>query len=120
MEAEFLRLAQEAAEALQGPSWVEIAQLVVSGVGLGCIVGGLFSMKAAGKRRDREIDEMAAAFRKQAEAADRRGEAMTQAFTQQGQALERQGQALERQGEAMTQAFTQQGQVLAELLRRTA
>ena len=87
--------------------------LVFSGVGLGCIVWGLFSMQAAGQRRDREIDELAAAFRKQ-------GEAMTQAFTQQGRALERQGQALERQGEAMTQAFTQQGQVLAELLRRTA
>ena len=76
--------------------------LVFSGVGLGCIVWGLFSMKAAGQRRDREIDELAAAFRKQGEAADRRGEAMTQAFTQQGQALER------------------QGEVLAELLRRTA
>ena len=62
--------------------------LVFSGVGLGCIVWGLFSMQAAGQRRDREIDELAAAFRKQ--------------------------------GEAMTQAFTQQGQVLAELLRRTA
>ena len=28
--------------------------------------------------------------------------------------------AFRKQGEAMTQAFTQQGQVLAELLRRTA
>ena len=64
------------------------AQLLVSGVGLGCIVWGLFQMKAAGHRRDREIDELATAFRKQ-------GEAMTQAFTQQGQALERQGRALE-------------------------
>ena len=62
--------------------------LVFSSVGLGCIVWGLFSMQAAGQRRDREIDELAAAFRKK--------------------------------GEAMTQAFTQQGQVLAELLRRTA
>ena len=120
METEFLQLAREAAAALQGPSWVEIAQLVVSGVGLGCIVGGLFSMKAAGKRRDREIDEMAAAGKRRdreidelAAAFRKQGEAMTQAFTQQGQALE-------RQGEAMTQAFTQQGQVLAELLRRTA
>ena len=88
MDAEFLQLAREAVAALQGPRWVEITQAVASVVGLGCIVGGLFSMKAAGKRRDREIDELAAAFRKQ-------GEAMTQAFTQQGQALERQGQALE-------------------------
>ena len=71
--------------------WV---QTLSSVVGLGCIVWGLFSMKAAGQRRDREIDELAAAFRQQ-------GEAMTQAFTQQGQALER------------------QGQVLAELLRRS-
>ena len=83
--------------------WV---QTLSSAVGLGCIVWGLFSMKAAGHRRDREIDELAAAFRKQ-------GDAMTQAFTQQGnamtQAFTQQGQALERQG-----------QVLAELLRRTA
>ncbi len=111
MDAEFLQLAREAAVALQGPSWVEVAQLFVSGVGLACIVGGLFSMKAAGKRRDREIDELAAAFRKQGDAMTQgfvqQGQAMTQAFTQQGQALERQGQALERQGE-----------VLAELLRR--
>ena len=111
MDAEFLQLAREAAVALQGPSWVEVAQLFVSGVGLACIVGGLFSMKAAGKRRDREIDELAAAFRRQGEAMAQgfvqQGQAMTQAFTQQGQALERQGRALERQGE-----------VLAELLRR--
>ena len=102
MEQEFLQLAQEAVGALQGPSWVEIAQLgisgvglVISGAGLVAILVGLKRMGEAGQRRDREIDELAGAFRKQ-------GEAMTQAFTQQGQALER------------------QGQVLAELLRRTA
>ena len=65
--------------------WV---QTLSSVVGLGCIVWGLFAMRAAGHRRDREIDELATAFRKQ-------GEAMTLAFTQQGQALERQGRALE-------------------------
>ena len=63
-------------------------QTLSSVVGSGCIVWGLFAMQAAGHRRDREIDELATAFRKQ-------GEAMTQAFTQQGQALERQGRALE-------------------------
>ena len=90
--------------------WV---QTLSSVVGLGCIVWGLFAMKAAGHRRDREIDELATAFRNQ-------GEAMTLAFTQQGHALE-------RQGEAMTQALTQQGlalerqsEALAELLRRPA
>ena len=72
--------------------WV---QTLSSVVGLGCIVWGLFSMQAAGKRRDREIDEL-------------------------GRGLQQQGQALERQGAAMTQAFTQQGEVLAELLRRSA
>ena len=106
MDAEFLRLAQEAVAAMQGPSWVEIAQLVVSGVGLGCIVGGLFSMKAAGQRRDREIDILAENMRESTrvvgQALERQGAAMTKA-------LERQGEALERQGE-----------VLAELLRRTA
>jgi len=33
MESEFLPLAREAVAALQGPSWVEIAQLAVSGGG---------------------------------------------------------------------------------------
>ena len=83
MEAELVQLAREAVAALRtgpAPNWVEVAQLFVSGVGLACIVGGLFSMKAAGKRRDREIDELAAAFRQQ-------GDAMTQAFTQQGEVL---------------------------------
>ena len=72
--------------------WV---QTLGSVVGLGCIVWGLFAMKAAGHRRDREIDEL-------------------------GKGLQQQGRALERQGAAMTQAFTQQGEVLAELLRRSA
>ena len=80
MDAEFLRLAQAAVAAMQGPSWVEIAQLLVSGVGLGCIVGGLFSMKAAGKRRDREIDLLA--------------ENMRESTRVVGQALERQGEVL--------------------------
>jgi len=127
MESEFLQLAREAVAAMQlqaaaagHTSWVEITQAVASIVGLGCIVGGLFSMKAAGKRRDREIDELAGAFRKQ-------GEAMTQAFTQQAETLGKIGQALDRQGAAMTQAFTQQGQALERqglaleaLLRRPA
>lgn len=98
MDAEFLRLAQEAVTALQlqaagSTRWVEIAQLVVHGVAVVVIHIGLWQMKVAGKRRDREIDEMAEAFRKQGEAADRM--------------LERQRQAFERQAE-----------VLAPLLRR--
>ena len=95
MDAEFLQLARAAVVALQGPSWVEIAQLLVSGVGLGAILWGLAQMQAAGERRNKEIDEMAANMRESTRVV--------------GQALERQGQALERQGE-----------VLAELLRRTA
>ena len=88
MESEFLQLAREAVAAMQlqataagHTSWVEIAQLAVSGGGLLAILVGLKRMGEAGHRRDREIDELAAAFRKQ-------GEAMTQAFTQQGRALE--------------------------------
>ena len=111
MDAEFLELARAAVTALQAMAhpetrWIEIAQLLVSGVGLGCIVGGLFSMKAAGKRRDREIDAMVVAL-------ERQGDAMTQAFTQQGEALR-------QQGDAMTQAFTQQGKALETLIERTA
>lgn len=95
-------MAREAVTALQlqaaatgSTTWVEVAQLFISSAGLAAILIGLTRMKEAGARRDREIDELAAAFRKQ-------GEAMTQAFTQQGQALDR------------------QGEVLAELLRRSA
>ena len=134
MDAELVQLAREAVAALQlqaaaagSTSWVEIAQLIISGLGLFAILVGLKRMGEAGARRDREIDELGKGLRQQGEmmtealqglrrqgqALERQGEAMTQAFTQQGQALE-------RQGEAMTQAFTQQGQVLAELLRRTA
>ena len=71
--------------------WV---QTLSSVVGLGCIVWGLFQMREAGQRRDREIDELGKGLQQQ-------GAAMTQAFTQQGAALER------------------QGAVLAELLRRS-
>ena len=97
------------AAAAGSTSWVEIAQLVISGLGLFAILVGLKRMGEVGARRDREIDELGKGLRQQ-------GEMMTEAL----QGLRRQGQALERQGEAMTQAFTQQGQVLAELLRRTA
>ena len=109
MEQEFLQLAQEAVRAVSAPqetSWVEIAQLAVSGGGLVAILVGLKRMGEAGGRRDREIDELAANMRESTrivgQALERQGAAMTQA-------LDRQGQALERQGE-----------VLAELLRRTA
>ena len=91
MESEFLQLAREAAAAMQGPSWVEIAQLAVSGGGLLAILVGLKRMGEAGGRRDREIDAMATAF------------------AQQGETLGKIGEALDRQGE-----------VLAELLRRPA
>ena len=102
METELVQLAREAVGALQAAnrtSWTEIAQLVVSGVGLGAILWGLAQMQQAGRRRDKEIDEMATNMRESTRVV---------------------GQALERQGEAMTKAFTQQGEVLAELLRRTA
>ena len=65
MDAEFLQLARETAAALQGPSWVEIAQLLVSGVGLGCIVWGLFQMQAAGDRRNKEIDMLGKTLERQ-------------------------------------------------------
>ena len=98
MDTEFLQLAQEAVAALQGPSWVEIAQLAVSGGGLVAILVGLKRMGEAGQRRDREIDEMAAAF------------------SQQAEALGKIGQALDRQGEALRQ----QGRALETLIERTA
>ena len=68
--------------------WV---QTLISGVGLIAILMGLARMKEAGARRDQEIDERAAAFRKQ------------------GVALEDQGTVLRASAQA-----------LAELLRRTA
>ena len=123
METELVQLAREAVIALQAANrtrWIEVAQLLISSVGLGAIFWGLAQMQQAGRRRDKEIDEIAANMRESTRVVG-------QALERQGQALERQGQALERQGQAMTQAFTQQGQalerqgeVLAELLRRTA
>ena len=74
-------------------------------MGMIAIFVGLVRMKEAGEQRDKEIDVMAKNMQEStrviAQALERQGAAMTQAFTQQGQALER------------------QGQVLAELLRRT-
>ena len=65
MESEFLQLAREAVAAMQlqaaaagHTSWVEIAQLAVSGGGLLAILVGLKRMGEAGHRRDREIDEL--------------------------------------------------------------
>ena len=43
------------------------AQLLVSGVGLGCIVWGLFQMQAAGERRNKEIDVLGKALERQGE-----------------------------------------------------
>ncbi len=66
MESEFLQLARDAAAALQlqaagagSTRWVEITQAAASVVGVGCIVWGLFQMQAAGKRRDRALDQQA-------------------------------------------------------------
>ena len=101
MEAEFVELAQRAVaglEAASGTSWLDVAgvtiagmQLIVSAIGLGCIVWGLFQMQAAGERRNKEIDVLGKAL-------ERQGEMMTQAL----------------------QGLQQQGEVLAELLRRRA
>ena len=123
MEAELLALAREAVGALQLQAaaagrtrWVEVAQLFISGLWLFAILVGLARMKESGVRRDREIDELAAAFRQQGQALERQGEAMTQALVQQGQALERMTRSLAQQG----QALERQGRALEELLRRTA
>ena len=43
------------------------AGLLVSGVGLGCIVWGLFQMQAAGDRRNKEIDVLGKALERQGE-----------------------------------------------------
>ena len=68
MEAELIQVAREAVVALQtgpAPSWVAVAQLFVSGIGLGCIVWGLFQMQAAGNRRNKEIDVLGRALERQ-------------------------------------------------------
>ena len=76
---------------------------VVIGLGqLGMIGWGLWRMGTASKERNQQLD-------RQDKVMERQGEVLGQI-----------GQALERQSQAMTQAFTQQGEVLAELLRRSA
>ena len=87
MDAELLQLAREAVAALQlqgaaagNTSWVEIAQLAVSGGGLIAILVGLKRVEEAGARRDREIDVLA--------------ENMRENTRMVGQALDRQGEVL--------------------------
>ena len=82
-----------------------------AGVGIGVgqlllIAWGLRQMGKASQERNRQLDAMEAAQREQSRT--------------QSEALGKIGLALDRQGEAMTKAFTQQGEVLAELLRRSA
>ena len=82
------------------------------GIGIGQLImigWGLWQMSQASKERNLQLDQQGQALRDQG-----------QALRDQGQVLGQIGQALERQSQAMTQAFTQQGEVLAELLRRTA
>ena len=74
MEAELLRLAQEATAALQAanqPNWTEVVGVVVSGtVGLGqigLIAWGLRQMGKASDARNRQLDSMEAAQRQQGE-----------------------------------------------------
>ena len=118
MEQEFLQLAQEAVGAMKAAppappvdiaAWAQVGVTAVLGSGqLLLIAWGLWRMGKASEERNRQLDMMDAANRKQ-------NEEMTKAFTQQGDALK-------RQGEMMTEALQglrQQGQVLAELLRRT-
>ena len=70
MAPEFLDLARQAVAALQLQAeaatttrWVEIAELVIYGLGLAAIYWHLWNMKQYGQRRDREIDAMAAGLR---------------------------------------------------------
>ncbi len=91
MDAELVQLAREAVSALPlqaaaagGMNGGEGGQLGLSGPGRAALLIGLAGMKESGQRRACEIDELAAAFRKQ-------GAAMLQAFTRQGHALDRQG-----------------------------
>lgn len=66
MDPEFLELARAAVAALQvarQPTWVEIAELVIYGIGLAAISWHLWDMKKYGQRRDREIDAWAASLR---------------------------------------------------------
>ena len=77
MEAEFFELAQRAVaglEAANSTSWLDVAgvtiagvQLIISGIGLGCIVWGLSQMQAAGERRNKEIDVLGKALERQGE-----------------------------------------------------
>ena len=89
-EAEFLQLAREAGAALEaGPSWVEVAQLLINGLAVIALMVGVVWMQAYGKQREREVDAMAARLRE----TNREVE----------EALDRQGQALDRQGEVFAE-----------------
>lgn len=53
-------------------------QTTISAGGLIAILVGLAWMKEAAARRDREIDELAAAFRQQGQALERQGEVLAE------------------------------------------
>ena len=89
MDPEFLELARAAVAALQlqaeaanSTSWVEIAELVIYGIGLAAIYRHLWKMKKYGQRRDREIDAWAASLRetnrKLAESGQRLGRVLAE------------------------------------------
>ena len=85
MEAELLQLAREATAALQAanqPNWTEVVGVVVSGtVGLGqigLIAWGLRQMGKASEDRNRQLDIMEAAQRRQGDALERQGEVLAE------------------------------------------
>ena len=63
-----------------GPTVLALAwaQIVIYAIGLAVIVWQLWQMQQYGQQRDREIDEMAAAFREQAVEGGRRSEALAE------------------------------------------
>ncbi len=100
MDPEFLELARAAVAALQvarQPTWVEIAELVIYGIGLAAIYWHLWDMKKYGQRRDREIDAWAASLRetnrKLAESVAENGHRLAESPRRLGQQLEQSRQA---------------------------
>ena len=100
MDTEFLELAREAVAALQAtrqPTWVEIAELVIYGIGVAAISWHLWDMKQYGQRRDREIDAWAASLRetnrKLAESVAENGRRLAESTRRLGQQLEQSHQA---------------------------
>ncbi len=73
-QAQFL----EALRLLAQPTWADVAGVVVGFLQVGLIAWGLWQMRVSSKERNRQLDAMEAAQRRQGDALERQGEVLAE------------------------------------------